>query len=92
MSYTKLYSIISKPWIDTNEICILCNCSLCNAIKIRKEVEVKVKEMGKRIPISTHKVVPTKVALDYLCIDEEYVYQMACKENELNKKGVLYER
>ena len=91
MSYTKLYSIISKPWLNTNEICILCNCSICNAIKIRKEIELIVKKMGKRIPISTHKVVPTKIALDYLCIEEQYVYQMACKEIELNQKGVSYE-
>lgn len=47
MSYQKLYSIISKPWLDTNEIKELCNCSTCSAITIRQEIEEKVKAMGK---------------------------------------------
>lgn len=88
MSYQKLYSIISKPWLDTNEIKKLCNCSTCSAITIRQEIEEIVKSSGKRLPISSHKVVPTKVALDYLGIDIDYVYDMANRELEMLKIGV----
>lgn len=88
MSYQKLYSIISKPWLDTNEIKELCNCSTCSAITIRQEIEEKVKAMGKRLPISNHKVVPTQVALEHLGIDINYVYDMATKEINMQNLGV----
>ena len=91
MSYQKLYSIISKPWLDTNEIKELCNCSTCSAITIRQEIEEKVKAMGKRLPISNHKVVPTQIALEHLGIDINYVYDMATKELNMKNLGVINE-
>lgn len=92
MSYQKLYSIISKPWLNTEEIKILCNgCSINSAIKVRQEIEKKVESMGKKLPISNHKVVPTQVALDYFGIDINYVYDMATKELSIEKLGGINE-
>ena len=47
--------------------------------------------MGKRLPQSSHKVVPTQVALEYLGIDINYVYDMMKKELEIMKLGGLSE-
>ncbi len=92
MSYQRLYSIISKPWLNTEEIKLLCNnCSTNSAITIRQEIEKKVMSMGKRLPISNHKVVPTQVALEYLGIDINYVYDMATKEINMQNLGVINE-
>ena len=92
MIYQKIYSIISKPWLDTEEIRALCNnCSISSAITIRMEIEEKVRTMGKRLPNSNHKVVPTQVALDYLGIDINYVFDMATKEINMQKLGVINE-
>lgn len=87
MEYQNMYNIISKPWLDTNDIKKICGCSTSSALLIRQEIEEKVLEMGKHLPISNRKVVPTEVALNYLGIDINYVYNMTLKELELKKLG-----
>lgn len=91
MEYQNMYKVISKPWLDTNDIKKICSCSTSSALLIRQEIEEKVLEMGKHLPISNRKVVPTAVALDYLGIDINYVYNMTLKELELQKFGDLNE-
>lgn len=91
MEYQKLYSLISKPWLTTEDIKKICNCSTSGALVIRQEIEEKVLDMGKRLPQSSHKVVPTQVALEYLGIDIDYVYDMMKKELEIMKLGGLNE-
>ena len=50
---------------------------------IRREIEEKVKESGKRLPDSRRKVVPTLLVLDYLGIDVDSVLHL------INKKELL---
>ena len=94
VSYTELYKIISKPWITTQEIQLICQCGEKKVAKIRKEIEEEVINSGKNLPNSIFKVVPTPLVLKYLNISENYVYEMAKKEqsldttkNENRKKG-----
>lgn len=83
LSYSELYTIISKPWINTHEIQVICQCGQKMATKIRKNIEEEVEKMGKHLPISAKKVVPTPLLLKYLNISENYVYEMAKKEKTL---------
>ncbi len=77
MKYKDLIKIIEKPWIDINDIKIIADCGTYTATKIRREVENIVAESGKRLPTSYKKRVPTKVLLDYLDLNEDYIYHMA---------------
>ena len=77
MNYKELLILISKPWIDTNEIMEIAECGRNTATKIRMEIEQNIIDSGKRIPISNRKHVPTRLVLDYLGMDEEYIKNMA---------------
>lgn len=83
MSYTELYKIISKPWISTKEIRIICQCGERQALNIRHAIEKEVKDNGQYLPNSSVKIVPTPLLLKYLNISESYVYNMARKEKAL---------
>lgn len=83
MSYSELYTLISKPWVNTHEIQTICQCGQKMAAKIRKNIEDEVEKMGKHLPNSALKVVPTPLLLKYLNISETYVYEMAKKEKAL---------
>lgn len=83
LNYTDMYSIISKPWVNTEEIKKICLCGNKKAMSIRKEVEKIVVEMGKHLPEASQKIIPTPVLLDYIGMDIEYVYKMALKEKEM---------
>ena len=85
VSYTELYKIISKPWINSHEIQLICQCGEKKAVKIRKEIEEEVLSSGKHLPNSAFKVVPTPLVLKYLNISENYVYEMVKKEQNLKK-------
>lgn len=80
VSYTELYKIISKPWLNTQEIQKVCQCGERKATKIRKTIEEEVFNSGKHLPNSVVKVIPTPLLLKYLNISENYVYDMAKKE------------
>ena len=79
MDYNFVYTLIDKVWLNTDDIKKLCNCSRNSAMAIRREVENKVKESGKRLPDSRHKVVPTLLVLDYLGIDVDTVLNIGSK-------------
>lgn len=85
MNYTNLYKMISKPWINTKEIQQICQCGERKATKIRKTIEEEVISTGKHLPVSGVKVIPTPILLKYLNISENYVYEMAKKEKNLNE-------
>lgn len=55
----------------------LAQCGKHSAIKISVVIENKILERGKNIPLSSRKSVPTKMVLDYLNLDEEYICSMA---------------
>ena len=79
MDYLKMINIISKPWIDTDGIMELAQCGKRSATKVRIAIENQIMESGKNLPLSSRKNVPTKMVLDYLGLDEEYIYTMAKK-------------
>ena len=77
MEYTDILKIISKPWIDTKGIMIIAECGKNTATKIRIDIENDIKLSGKKLPVSSRKHVPTKLVLNYLGLDEEYIKYMA---------------
>lgn len=77
MNYKKLSEIIAKPWVDTDDIMTIACCGKNSAIKIRLEIEKQILDSGKKIPLSSHKYVPTKLLLDYLGLDIDYIFNMA---------------
>lgn len=79
MNYKYVCSLIDKVWLNTEDIQKLCNCSRKSAMDIRREVEDKIKESGKRLPTAKCKVVPTMVLLDYLGIDVNTVLNVSTK-------------
>ena len=89
MSYSELYKIISKPWINTQEIQMICQCGEKKAAMIRKTIEEEVAASGKNLPNSIFKVVPTPLVLKYLNISENYVYEMAKKEQSFEQNKNL---
>lgn len=83
MNYLKMFDIISKPWLSTDDIMEIANCGKSTATKIRNEIEEEVIKQGKRIPQSSPIVVPTTMVLNYLDLDEQYIYDMAKKQKEI---------
>lgn len=83
MSNEYVCSLIDKVWLNTEDIRTLCGCSRNSAMAIRREIEDKVKESGKRLPDSKQKVVPTLLVLDYLGIDVDSVLHLISKKELL---------
>ena len=79
MDYKYVCSLIDKVWLNTEDIQKLCNCSRKSAMDIRREVEDKIKESGKRLPTAKCQVVPTMILLDYLGIDVNTVLNVSTK-------------
>lgn len=71
--------IVSKVWINSNDIMKLCNCGKNTANKIRQDVEKIIVDNGKVIPPSVVKYVPTKLVLEYIGLDEDYIFKMASR-------------
>lgn len=80
MNYLEMSKLILKPWIDTTGIMKLAQCGRHSATIIRKDVEQIVLDSGKKLPLCSKKNVPTKMVLEYLGLDEEYIYSMAQKK------------
>lgn len=79
MNYKEMLEIISKVWINSNDIMKLCNCGKNTANKIRQDVEKIIVDNGKVIPPSVVKYVPTKLVLEYIGLDEDYIFKMASR-------------
>lgn len=77
MNYKEMMELVSKVWVNSNDIMRLCNCGKNTAIKIRQDIEKNIVEEGKLIPPSMTKYVPTKLVLEYLGLDEDYIFKMA---------------
>ena len=77
MNYKELIELISKAWMNSNDIMKLCNCGKNTAVKIRKDIEKAIMDEGKVVPPSMTKYVPTKLVLNYIGLDEEYIFKMA---------------
>ena len=79
MNYKEILEIISKVWINSNDIMKLCNCGKNTANKIRQDVEKIITDNGKVIPPSVVRYVPTKLVLEYIGLDEDYIFKMASR-------------
>lgn len=79
MNYKEMLEIVSKVWINSNDIMKLCNCGKNTANKIRQDVEKIIVDNGKVIPPSVVKYVPTKLVLEYIGLDEDYIFKMASR-------------
>lgn len=77
MDYKRLLELISKPWLNTNEIMQVAECGRNTATRIRMEIEQMIIDSGKILPKSNKKHVPTRMVLAYLGMDEEYIKNMA---------------
>ena len=77
MDYKEMSKLIEKPWIDVNGIMQIAQCGKYSATRIRSELEEQIVASGKKIPSSCRKRVPTKLLLDYLGLNEDYIYSMA---------------
>lgn len=79
MNYKEMLEIVSKVWINSNDIMKLCNCGKNTANKIRQDIEKIIIDNGKVIPPSVVKYVPTKLVLEYIGLDEDYIFKMASR-------------
>ncbi len=77
MTYKDILKIASCPWIDVKGIMKLADCGKNTATEIRMEIEKSILDSGKKIPKSTKKHVPTKLVLEYLNLDENYIIRMS---------------
>ena len=77
MTYKDILDIALCPWIDVYGIMRIADCGKSTASKIRAEIEQKIIDSGKKLPLSNKKHVPTKLVLDYLGLAENYIIRMA---------------
>jgi len=77
MNYRDMEEIILKPWIDTDGIMKLAECGKNTAIKIRTDIEKSIIDSGLKVPIARKKKIPTRLVLEYLGLDTDYIIQMA---------------
>lgn len=77
MNYKDLLELVVKPWVDTYQIMAIAQCGKNSATKIRMEIEQSIIESGKKLPVSNKKHVPTKLVLEYLNLDLNYIKEMA---------------
>ena len=80
MNYKEVVNIVSKLWLTSDDIMKLCSCGKNSALQIRKNVEQLVLDSGKFIPPSMTKHVPTRLVLEYIGIDENYIFEMASRQ------------
>ena len=79
MSYKEIINVIQKPWIDVEGIMKIAQCGKYSATRIRSEIEEQIIASGKKIPSSCRKRVPTRLLLDYLRLNKDYIYSMASR-------------
>ena len=77
MNYVEMRELISKVWLDVDDIMRLAQCGKHSATNIRNEIEDQIVASGKKVPTGARKCVPTKMVLDYLGLDIDYICTMA---------------
>ena len=83
MTYTQLLKAIMKPWLTLDDIQEISNCSRSGAVAVLQAVEDKIVKSGKMLPVTKAKIVPTKMVLEMLSLDEDYIFSMAAKEQRI---------
>ena len=77
LSYVEMKNIISKAWLNSDDIMKLAHCGKHSATIIRNEIEEQIVSSGKKVPKGIFKCVPTHLVLDYLGLDVDYICMMA---------------
>ena len=83
MTYVELYEIICNPWIKVDDIKKIGSCGRDNAIKIRNLIEQQIISSGKTLPQCKTKYVPTRLVLEYLNLDPNYIAEMALQQKKV---------
>ena len=83
MTYLDLFNIISESWISVTGIRKIARCSRDTAIVIRNKIDEQIISSGKGLPQCKAKYVPTRLVLDYLNLDANYIIDMAMKEKKV---------
>ena len=86
MTYIKLLAIVSKQWANVNDIKQLCGSGRDKARQIRNEIELDIKNSGKKLLNCKEKKVPMSKIVDYLDIDIDYIVKMAMIEKKINNE------
>jgi len=84
MTYGELFEILSKQWANINDIKQLCGNGRDKARQIRTEIELDIKNSGKKLLDGKEKKVPMSKVIDYLNMDIDYIAKMAMWEKKIN--------
>lgn len=83
MTYVELFSIMSKPWANVNDIKSIAYCGRDEATYIRNNITKEIKESGKHIPTTKEKIVPMEYVIKYLGLNIDHITDMARKEKSI---------
>lgn len=86
MSNLELFSILSKPWLNVNDIMKIGNCGKKKATEIRNSIEYEYIKNGKKLPSSKYKVIPNTEVIQYFNLDIDFIYHMAEKEKNIYER------
>lgn len=83
MHYLELFKILSKSWLDVNDIRKVGSCGRDNATIIRNKIIKSLEDKGYNLPLAKSKLVPTVEVINYFNLDINYINEMAIKEKRL---------
>lgn len=71
--------VLMKDWLGNYDIMILAECGINKAIEIKKNIQLEIASEGKLFSNLVHK----KRVLNYLGLDENYIYKQATIQQRL---------
>lgn len=83
MTYLELFQILSKSWLDVNDIKKIGVCGRDTASKIRDNIISSINKQGYNLPNCKSKIIPTSELVSYFNLDLDYISNMASKEKQL---------
>ena len=76
-----MFSVLSKPWANVNDIKLIACCGRDKATEIRNKIIIDIKSHGKNLPVAREKIVPMSKVMEFLNLDIDYITLMANKES-----------
>ncbi len=86
MTYTELFRVCSRNWLDINDIKNIANCGRDKANEIADNIIREINNSGKKVPQTKKKIVPTNYVIEYLDINMDFVLKMAKNEKEISRR------
>jgi len=86
ITYGELFAIVSKQWANVNDIKQLCGNGRDKARHIRNEIELDIRNSGKKLLGGKEKKVPMSKVIDYLNMDIDYIAKMTMLEKRINNE------